>query len=48
MKLVEHKEDDAEQSLLLALKEESSGKASTWYLDNGASNHMTGELRFFL
>ncbi|XP_042410377.1 uncharacterized protein LOC121999812 [Zingiber officinale] len=39
--LMENKEDDVEQSLFLALKEDSIRKANTWYLDNRASNHMT-------
>ncbi|KZV44615.1 hypothetical protein F511_33023 [Dorcoceras hygrometricum] len=46
--LVENREYDAEQSLLLALKDESKSNASTWYLDNGASNHMTGDKEKFV
>ncbi|XP_074572622.1 uncharacterized protein LOC141829102 [Curcuma longa] len=46
--LIEYKEDDVEQSLFLTLKEDSTGKANTWYLDNGASNHMTGDQSKFV
>lgn len=46
--LVESNEDDVEQSLLLALKEDSNMKANTWCLDNGARNHMTGDRSKFV
>lgn len=40
---MEHKEDEAEESLLFALKEDSMGERRIWYINNGASNHMTGD-----
>ncbi|XP_042398699.1 uncharacterized protein LOC121988999 [Zingiber officinale] len=46
--LLENKEDDVEQSLFVALKEDSIRKPNTWYLNNGASNHMTGDKSKFV
>lgn len=37
-------EDTEEVTMLLALKvEEKKGENSTWYLDSGTSDHMTGD-----
>ncbi|XP_042958086.1 uncharacterized protein LOC122293619 [Carya illinoinensis] len=47
-KLILHKEDVEEPALFLTLKEEPNGEKSTWYLDNGASNHMTGDRSKFV
>ncbi|KAL4289791.1 hypothetical protein GQ457_14G011090 [Hibiscus cannabinus] len=38
--LIEDQQDVEEPTLLLALKNEENNDASTWYLDNGASNHI--------
>ncbi|KAL1294566.1 hypothetical protein AAHE18_19G149300 [Arachis hypogaea] len=47
-KLVVHSEDVEEPTLFLTLKEDQNSKDSTWYLDNGASNHMTGDRSKFV
>ncbi|XP_068647636.1 uncharacterized protein [Aristolochia californica] len=39
-KLIEHKKVVEEPTLFLSLKVEPMGENSTWYFDNGASNHM--------
>ncbi|XP_016199112.1 uncharacterized protein LOC107640071 [Arachis ipaensis] len=40
-KLVVHSEDVEKPTLFLTLKEDQNSEDSTWYLDNGAKNHMT-------
>ncbi|KAJ4812770.1 polyprotein [Rhynchospora pubera] len=45
--LTEHKEVEAE-TLLLSQKKGSIEEDITWYLDNGASNHMTGDRSKFV
>ncbi|KAJ0081690.1 hypothetical protein Patl1_09751 [Pistacia atlantica] len=42
-----HNEDVVEPALLLTLKEVSDHDKSLWYLDNGASNHMTDDRNKF-
>ncbi|KAL1333643.1 hypothetical protein AAHE18_11G116100 [Arachis hypogaea] len=37
-----------EPTLFLTLKEDQNSEDSTWYLDNGASNHMTGNRSKFV
>ncbi|GMI83839.1 hypothetical protein HRI_002053200 [Hibiscus trionum] len=46
--LIEDQQDIEEPTLLLALKNEEKNDASTWYLDNGASNHMCGDKEAFV
>ncbi|XP_057756702.1 uncharacterized protein LOC130975994 [Arachis stenosperma] len=47
-KLVVHSEDVEEPTLFLTLKEDQNSEDSAWYLDNGASNHMTGDRSKFV
>lgn len=47
MNLVEHNEDEAEESLLLSLKDDPKGETSA-YLDKSATNHMTGDKSKFV
>ncbi|XP_048491792.1 retrovirus-related Pol polyprotein from transposon TNT 1-94 isoform X1 [Beta vulgaris subsp. vulgaris] len=47
--LIENKDDTEESTMLLALKiEDKKDDNLTWYLDNGASNHMTGDKNKFV
>uniref|UniRef100_A0A803MZ89 Uncharacterized protein n=1 Tax=Chenopodium quinoa TaxID=63459 RepID=A0A803MZ89_CHEQI len=47
--LIEDKEDAKDSTMLLALKiEDKRDDNCTWYLDNGASNHMTGDKNKFV
>ncbi|KAL4376201.1 hypothetical protein GQ457_02G024740 [Hibiscus cannabinus] len=46
--LIEDQQDVEEPTLLLARKNEEKNDASTWYLDNGASNHMCGDKEAFV
>ncbi|KAL4379471.1 hypothetical protein GQ457_02G032120 [Hibiscus cannabinus] len=46
--LIEDQQDVEEPTLLLALKNEENNDASTWYLDNGARNHMCGDKEAFV
>ncbi|KAL4361783.1 hypothetical protein GQ457_04G023210 [Hibiscus cannabinus] len=46
--LIEDQQDVEEPTLLLALKNEENNDASTWYLDDGASNHMCGDKEAFV
>ena len=45
---MEKKEGMEESTLLLVLKKEEQEDSSTWYLDNGASNHMCREKKMFV
>ncbi|XP_070036123.1 uncharacterized protein [Nicotiana tomentosiformis] len=38
--LVDNKKEEYESTLLMALKKEDKDDCNSWYLDNGASNHM--------
>ncbi|KAL3537358.1 hypothetical protein ACH5RR_000724 [Cinchona calisaya] len=40
--LVDNKQETEEPTLLLVVKHEERDGSSTWYLDNGVSNHMCG------
>ncbi|XP_070027731.1 uncharacterized protein [Nicotiana sylvestris] len=40
--LVDDKKEEDESTLLMTLKEEDRDDCSSWYLDNGASNHICG------
>ncbi|XP_070015678.1 uncharacterized protein [Nicotiana sylvestris] len=40
--LVDDKKEKVESSFLMALKEEDRDDCNSWYLENGASNHMCG------
>ncbi|XP_070035741.1 uncharacterized protein [Nicotiana tomentosiformis] len=40
--LANDKKEEVESMLLMTLKEEDMDDCSSWYLDNGASNHMCG------
>ena len=43
-----HNEDVEEPTLFLTLEEDKKCEDSTWYLDNEASNHMTGDRSKFV
>ena len=43
-----HSENVKELTLFLTLKEDKKCKNSTWYLDNGASNHMISDRSKFI
>ncbi|KAL1352527.1 hypothetical protein AAHE18_06G173600 [Arachis hypogaea] len=45
---VVHSKDVEEPTLFLTLKEDQNSENSMWYLDNGASNHMTGDRSKFV
>ncbi|XP_050233920.1 uncharacterized protein LOC126682300 [Mercurialis annua] len=47
-KLVERQDNEADQALFFSNKEETITHKSAWYLDNGASNHMTGDKSKFV
>ncbi|XP_052110100.1 uncharacterized protein LOC127741496 [Arachis duranensis] len=47
-KLVVHNEDVEEPTLFLMFKEDQNSEDSTWYLDNGTSNHMRGDRSKFI
>ena len=40
---VVNKQEDEEPTLLFTLKDDEKNEENTWYLDNGASNHMCGD-----
>ncbi|KAL4383581.1 hypothetical protein GQ457_15G010250 [Hibiscus cannabinus] len=46
--LIKDQQDVEEPTLLLALKNEENNDASTWYLDNGANNHICGHKDVFV
>ncbi|KAG5580970.1 hypothetical protein H5410_051597 [Solanum commersonii] len=45
---VDNNKHEDESTLLLTLKEEDTANYSSWYLDNGANNHMCGHKDKFL
>ena len=46
--LVDNNKDEDKSTLLLTLKEEDKNDCNSWYLDNGASNHMCGHKHIFV
>ncbi|XP_050222695.1 uncharacterized protein LOC126672784 [Mercurialis annua] len=47
-KFVERQDNEADQALFFSSKEETMTHKTSWYLDNGASNHMTGDKSKFV
>ena len=45
--LMMHEEVYLNEGKVMPRKYESNGEDNMWYLDNGATNHMTGNRRYF-